>query len=65
MNEIHHDLKRDIHNLLSLLNFIKTDEEIKDPEIREMLELTLQNEKGIKQKLNSLGELLKKEVFNV
>lgn len=57
MSDIHsiqHDLKRDIHNIVALLKFIKSDEEIKDPEIRSMLELALGREKTIIDSLNTL-----------
>jgi predicted ATP-dependent Lon-type protease len=56
INTIQHDLKRDVHNLLSLLKFIKEDEEIKDPEIKTMLDMALEKESTIHQQLNDLND---------
>lgn len=57
MSELHsiqHDLKRDIHNIVNLLKFINSDEEIKDPEIKSMLNMALDREKKIFDSLDTL-----------
>jgi predicted ATP-dependent Lon-type protease len=58
INTIQHDLKRDVHNLLSLLKFIKEDEEIKDPEIKTMLDMALEKENSIHEQLRDLNDFL-------
>ncbi|MFP5386736.1 MAG: hypothetical protein ACLGHN_11695 [Bacteriovoracia bacterium] len=47
-----HDLKRDIHNILNLLKFIYSEEEIKDPEIKSMLELAIEREEQVVESLH-------------
>jgi hypothetical protein len=60
INTVQHDLKRDVHNILSLLKFIKSDEEIKDPEIKSMLNMSLDREGLICNQLNELCEYIKR-----
>lgn len=54
IHAIHHDLKRDIHNILSLLKFIESDVEIKDPEIKLLLDMALKRESNISESLDVL-----------
>lgn len=53
---ISHDLKRDIHNILSLLKFINKDEEIKDPDLKQMLEMAISRESLIIEGLKALSK---------
>ncbi len=55
IRKINHDLKRDIHNILSLLKFINKDEEIKDPDLKQMLEMAISKEGLVIEGLNELG----------
>ena len=57
MNLIEHDLRRDIHNLLSLLKFIKEEDEIQDSELKIMLEKNLEREQNIYETLGRLSQL--------
>jgi hypothetical protein len=61
IHSIQHDLKRDVHNIMNLLKFIKNEEEIKDPEIRSMLEMVLEREKVIFEKVITVSNYLKRE----
>ncbi|MBG59495.1 MAG: hypothetical protein CMJ16_03455 [Peredibacter sp.] len=58
IHNIQHDLKKDIHNILNVLKFIKEDEEIKDPELLLMLNKNLERESDINQSLNTLDEYI-------
>ena len=58
IHQIKHDLKRDVHNLINLLKFIKEDEVIKDPDLKTMLEIALQKENAIHQQLNDINEFV-------
>lgn len=51
---VHHDLKRDLHNILFLLKSIQADEVIADPELKSMLDLAVERENKIMFSLNSL-----------
>lgn len=53
---IHHDLRRDIQNVMSLLKFIDVDEDIRDPEIKNMLKLALKRESAIFDSIKALAE---------
>lgn len=55
IRKIKHDLKRDVHNILSLLKFINKDEEIKDPDLKQMLEMAISKEALIIEGLNELS----------
>lgn len=55
IRKINHDLKRDIHNILSLLKFINKDEEIKDPDLKQMLEMAISKEGLVIEGLNELS----------
>ncbi len=55
IRKIKHDLKRDVHNILSLLKFINKDEEIKDPDLKQMLEMAISKEELIIEGLNELS----------
>lgn len=54
-----HDLKSDIHNVLTLLKFIQEDEELQDPTLKTMLEKCLEREGRINQNLETLKETIK------
>ena len=54
-----HDLKSDIHNVLTLLKFIREDEELQDPTLMTMLEKCLEREGRINQNLETLKETIK------
>lgn len=54
-----HDLKRDLHNILSLLKFIKQVDEVKDPEIKLMLDMALKQESSIHESLETLNSSTK------
>lgn len=56
IRKIKHDLKRDVHNILSLLKFINNDEEIKDPDLKQMLEMAISKENLIIDGLNTLSK---------
>jgi len=58
IHQIKHDLKRDVHNLINLLKFIKEDEVIKDPDLKTMLEIALQKENAIHKQLNDINEFV-------
>lgn len=54
-----HDLKSDIHNVLTLLRFIQEDEELQDPTLKTMLAKCLEREGRINQNLEALKETIK------
>lgn len=56
IKSVRHDLKRDIHNIMSLLKFINKDEEIKDPDLKQMLEMAIARESLIIDGLNQLSK---------
>lgn len=56
IGSVRHDLKRDIHNIMSLLKFINKDEEIKDPDLKQMLEMAIERESLIIDGLNQLSK---------
>lgn len=56
IRKVRHDLKRDIHNIMSLLKFINKDEEIKDPDLKQMLEMAISREDSIIDGLNQLSK---------
>lgn len=58
---IQHDLKRDVHNLLTLLKFIKEENEVKDPEIKRMLELALNRETHIHDSLHHIDSIVRRQ----
>ncbi len=54
-----HDLKRDFHNLFTLLNFIKEDSSILDIELNEMLEANLAKYSEIEENLKKLSAIVR------
>jgi hypothetical protein len=65
IHSIQHDLKRDVYNIMNLLKFIKNEEDIKDPEIRSMLEMVLEREKVIFEKVITVSNYLKRDQHEV
>lgn len=56
IRKVRHDLKRDVHNIMSLLKFINKDEDIKDPDLKQMLEMAISKENLIFDGLNELSK---------
>jgi hypothetical protein len=54
---LHHDLRKDIHNVFSLLRFLKEENQIKDEDLRFMLEKNLEREKNVQTILEKLSAL--------
>lgn len=59
VSKAHHDIKGDIHNIMTLLKFIQEEEKIQDPTLSEMLEKCIEREERIKGNLNTLEYILK------
>ena len=55
ISKMKHDLNRDFHNIMSLLKFINKDVEIKDEDIKQMLEMAISKENSIINNLNELA----------
>lgn len=55
-----HDIKRDFHNLMYLLKFIKEDGELKNSDNIKMLEKCLEREDLISEKLDVVTEFINK-----
>ena len=67
MNELinaQHDIKRDLHNILCLLNFIKEDNELSNDDNQKMLDKCLQREDELKNKVELITKYLNKQVIN-
>jgi len=62
LNQIKHDLNRDIHNLYSLLNFIKESKELKDEELKLMLDKNLERQKKVNDGLEQVFDKSKADV---
>jgi hypothetical protein len=56
---LQHDLRRDLHNLFNLLKFLKEDDQVKDTELKLMLEKNLEREKNINETLDKLSMIHK------
>lgn len=56
IREIKHDVSRDIHNVMSLLRFINNEVEIKDKDIKSMLEMAIDREPELITKINQLTD---------
>ena len=54
-----HDLKRDFHNIFTLLHFIKDDCSILDIELNEMLEANLSKHSEIEENLRKLSLIVR------
>lgn len=59
IKEIQHDLRRDFYNMISLLKFIKEEEEItKDTELSTMLKMCLERETETIERLDHISKFL-------
>ena len=56
INIIKHDVSRDVHNVMSLLRFINSEVEIKDKDIKSMLETAIDREPELIDKINKLTD---------
>lgn len=54
MNELKHDVSRDVHNIMSLLRFINNEVQIDDKDIKSMLETAIEREPELIDKINKL-----------
>lgn len=54
-----HDLKSDLHNIFLLLNFVKEDNEVKDPEILKMLNKCLERKTRMLNAIDGLTPKVK------
>ncbi len=59
ISNIQHDLRRDLHNLFNLLKFLKEEDQIKDAELKIMLDKNLEREKSINETLDKLSRINK------
>lgn len=57
--ELEHDLKRDIHNLFSLLKFLKREGGVLDTELAFLLEKNLEREKSVNETIGKLKIIFK------
>lgn len=55
-----HDLRKDIHNVFTLLRFIKDENSIHDDELKEMLLMNLSKFPKIEETLKNLNSISKK-----
>jgi hypothetical protein len=58
-----HDIKRDLHNILSLLKFIKEDNELSNNDNQLMLEKCLERENTLNNKVELITKYLNKQVL--
>ncbi len=56
---LQHDLRRDFHNLFNLLKFLKEENEIKDADLKLMLEKNLKREQNVNETLDKLSRINK------
>jgi hypothetical protein len=56
---LQHDLRRDLHNLYNLLKFLKEEDQVKDTELKLMLEKNLEREKNVTETLDKLSMIHK------
>lgn len=56
---LQHDLRRDLHNLFNLLKFLKEEDQIKDTELKLMLEKNLEREQNVNETLDKLSMIHK------
>tara|TARA_Y100000768_G_C23983883_1_gene687554 strand:+ start:685 stop:888 length:204 start_codon:yes stop_codon:yes gene_type:complete len=61
INTIQHDLRRDIQNVLNVLKFIKSDVEIKDHELKAMVDVGVNLEDSILTNMDKITKTLKEK----
>jgi hypothetical protein len=57
IQKVKHDLKRDIQNVLTVLKMVNAEIVINDPELKNLLEMSVKSEEGI---INKLTQILNK-----
>lgn len=60
LRDIQHDIKRDVHNILSLLKYIKEDNEVQGVDNKLMLERCLEREKTLNSKIELISKFIDK-----
>jgi hypothetical protein len=51
---IKHDLRRDIQNIMSVLKMLNTEVNIDDPDLKTLLQMSVEREDGIIKKLSQI-----------
>jgi len=54
IHQIKHDLKRDIQNIMSVLKMLNSEVQIDDPDLKSLLEMSVEREDGIIKKLTQI-----------
>jgi hypothetical protein len=52
IQQMKHDLRRDIQNIMSVLKIINSELKVEDPEIKTLLQMSVDREEGIIKKLS-------------
>ena len=60
---IMHDLGRDIDNILKVIHFIKESNQISDPKVKKLLEMSVSKEKQIISMLKTVSEQLERRNY--
>jgi len=58
INEVQHDLRRDFHNMMSLIKFIHEEKLTTDEDISKMLKLCLEREENTIGNLNKISKFI-------
>ena len=54
IQQIKHDLRRDIQNIMSVLKMLNSEVQIDDPDLKTLLEMSVEREDGIIKKLTQI-----------